>query len=173
MSDKIGFVQIAKITGINGNTYVMPEEKNNVRYRLTQSNWAIDRMSPRNSGWYGVADDGTNNNTVQFGYFKSDGSNKRAVLNDTPRRRKPDVNEKWEYQTYAIAMEGPNKGKIFAGLYWRFEVDNDGKVTSLPLANINSASQDFQDAVNAWNLQAKGATNRRNGTNQEQLGPFH
>jgi hypothetical protein len=101
-----------------------------------------------------------------------------AVLEDIPGDYDPENPNKpglrdvvCRFQTYAVAKAGPDKGKIYGGISWGFQVDVDGNVTSLPRKFIATPTDVFKQAVKRWDEQAVGPIERRNSDKQMPLGP--
>ena len=78
---------------------------------------------------------------------------------------------RWEFETYAIAKSGPDKGKIYGGISWGFEADSLARVTSLARSFIKTPTAEFKAAVAQWDAQANGPASGRTTSDQAPLGP--
>jgi hypothetical protein len=164
-SDEIAFVQNVRILDEGGKSF---DPRDNFKNRKTKDEWTIDRLDNRKSGFYGYNNDGKPSGTVTPG--KSPSPWKAAEMTDRPSFNKP--NTRWEFETEAISKSGSQAGQIYAGLTWGFRVNDKNQLTSIPAKQLNKATAEFHDAVDAWNKQAEGPEAKRNHKDQEKLGPF-
>jgi hypothetical protein len=78
----------------------------------------------------------------------------------------------YQFETYAIAKSGAQKGQIYGGLSWGFAVNGKNELVSLPRKFIPAPGGAFKDAIKAWNAQATGPADKKNDSDQIELGPF-
>ena len=165
-STEIAFVQNVRF--VDTGTANSRDTRANFTNRRTKTGWTIDRVPDRKSGYYGYNNDGKPSGTITPGSAPT--PLKDASLRDTPSWNQP--NTTWEFETAAIAKAGKDVGMNYGTLTWGFTVDKDNKLTAQKEKSNVHASADFNDAVKAWNTQAKGAEGDRNHKDQEELGPF-
>ena len=165
-STEIAFVQNVRFgdTGKGNSRDTRPNFTN----RRTAAGWTVDRIPGRSQGWYGYNNDGKPSGTVTPGSAPT--PLKDATLSDTPSWNQPDTT--WEFETAAIAKAGKDTGKVYGTLTWGFTVDAANKLTAIKEQSHVKTSTEFNDAVKAWNTQAKGAEGDRNHKDQAELGPF-
>src|SRR5262249_29707811 len=80
---------------------------------------------------------------------------KPAILVDTPgdpSGQRGDLN--WEFETYAVAKEGKDKGKVYGGVAWGIHADHNRELSTLPPRFISQPSTALIESVKAWNQQA-------------------
>jgi hypothetical protein len=159
------------------------------QFRRTPDGWAVDRQ-PSKYGWYGYDDTGKPAAVVPAHGLNAEdvvtirpGSSPRplttAILDDIPGlynldpndpKQKPVQDIRVEFETYAIAKSGPDKGLIYGGIAWGFDVGNLNILESLPRKYLARPSQAFRSAVFLWDLQAFGPENERTVPDQAPLG---
>jgi hypothetical protein len=166
----IGFIQSTRWTRTGQTASVDPRPK--VAGRLTEDAWAIDRLPQRAQGWYGIEPNmQAAGATVTLGSAGPPNPPVNATMTDKPSWNEPNVCI--EFETAAVAREGPDAGKIYMVITWGFTVDASNQLTALPHAEADRESAAFQRAVAAWNAQAKGPILKRNHPGQAELGPLH
>ncbi len=165
-STEIAFVQKVQLVD-TGTTNSRDWDPTNQK-RMTKDASSIDRVPDRKSGFYGYNNDGKPSGTITPGSAPT--PLKDATLLDTPQASLASTT--WTFETAAIAKAGKDQGKIYGTLSWGFAVDKDNKLTAQKEKSNVNASADFNDAVKAWNTQAKGPEADRNHKDQEELGPF-
>jgi hypothetical protein len=162
----IAFVQNVRV--VSSGTGASADPRPNFVNRRTRSGWTIDRLPSRRSGWYGYNNTGVPGGTVTPGRGPSPLVN--AVMHDTPQWNI--LETRWDFETCAIAKEGPDGGRIYGCIMWGFTVDAANQLTAHPVRHSRRPSADFGDAVAAWNTQASGPVGNRNDPSQQPLGPF-
>lgn len=181
-SGEIAYVQIVRVLNKDRKA-ITGEGSDKVDKRLTKSGWAVDRQA-RKFGWYGYNDNGKPSGKTAGGVKDAvvitpvtpgcaPDNYRKAVLEDVPS----DVtlgkggrlySVTWEFQTYAIAKTGRDKGRVYGGISWGFTVDSLGLMTSSKRAFIDIPTLDFRDAIAAWDAQANDP-NVKNRTNPNQV----
>ena len=184
--NQIAFVQISRIT-TDGKPWTT---KVNTTNRQTSAGWGVDRQAPddalgttpRKFGWFGYGDDGRPETIGKAGSGVILGSSvplKPVELIDTPGDagdpslplRPTRAPATFQFETYAIAKSGPDKGKVYGGISWGFSVDASARVTSLPRSMLPTPTLEFKLSVILWDLQALGPLAQRNAPDQKLLGP--
>jgi hypothetical protein len=162
-ADTIAFIQRVRLvetaTGKNKDW-----DKTN-RERATERQSSIDRIPGKEQGWYGVANDLSDQGNLQT--WTRTGPEVNASMTDRPSARMP--NTTWEFETAAVSRSGPDEGTVYAVVNWGFTVDEDLKVTGLPNQTFNKPTKDFDAAVAAWNKQAAGPKGKRSAPKQKAL----
>jgi RHS repeat-associated protein len=159
----IAFVQIIQRTDVKGKLLKVTGYK---AERMTKEGWRIDRRDVQMYGWYGWLDTGKPSKHVSSTW------NDKQVpwMHDAPSERlleKRNIrNEKWNFQAYGIAKNGPDVGKVYGGFEWGFDVDKDGHLNPHPVKFRNTMSPEFVKAVDKWNEVAEKTKK------QQPLGPF-
>jgi uncharacterized protein RhaS with RHS repeats len=183
-STEIAFIQIVRILDTKTGQSVGENRLGKAAVaRMTAEGWHVDRQSNKKYGWYGYGNDGKPEEEKNVGLHGVDvmpvspGSSpkpyKTAVLKDFPGdpNKTPAIHKQFEFETYAIAKAGKDKGTIYGGLSWGFRVEALSKMTSLPRSFLKQPSGQFKAAIALWDKQAKGPANMRNDPNQVPLGP--
>jgi hypothetical protein len=164
--DEIAFVQAVKHVDATSHANLNP--LGNYKNRMTAANWTVDRVQPRQYGWYGYNNDGKPSGSVSPG--KAPTPLTPATLHDTPRN---DVsNCDMSFETCAICRTGTDANQVYGCLQWGFGVDAANKLTSHKPAETAAPSAEFTETIKQWNVQAKGPAAQRNDPNQQLLGPF-
>ena len=166
-STEIAFVQKVQLVD-TGTTNSRDWDPTNQK-RMTKDGSSIDRVPGRKDGFYGYNNDGKPSGTITPGSAPT--PLKDATLLDTPQASIASTT--WSFETAAIAKAGKDTGKIYGALSWGFTVDADNKLTAHKEKSNVNVSADFNDAVKAWNAQAKGPEADRNHKDQAELGPFN
>lgn len=133
--------------------------------RRTESGWNIDQWANKkdvNGPYYDVNDDGEGGDLVTVG--ESPKPYRVAKLLDRPYDNKKYT--LWEFETYAVAPSGWQKGQLYGGISWGFYVDGAGTIYSTPRKFLPAQSDAFKASVEMWEKQAKGPVKFRNSPNQ-------
>jgi Ca2+-binding RTX toxin-like protein len=163
---EIGYFQIARVvTGAGALQVDLPTIQAEQDARRVNG-WFIDRDTGYKSPYYGVSDTGTN--LVEIGGYKTNNYwpgtvATPAVMSDQPTRI-PSVTYKFE--TYAVVINGPDAGKVLAGLEWQVSYLAGGEkpdITALGRIDISdsNALQNVTGAIGGWNDQADGGTGQQ------------
>jgi hypothetical protein len=162
-ADEIAFIQRVRLvetaTGKNKDW-----DKTN-RDRATDRQSSIDRIPGKEQGWYGLANDLTDQGNLQT--WTRTGPEVTAWMTDRPSARIPSTT--WEFETAAVSRSGPDVGTVYAVVTWGFTVDENLKVSGLPNQIFNKPTKDFNAAVAAWNKQAAGPKAKRSAPKQKAL----
>ncbi|NQU22540.1 MAG: RHS repeat-associated core domain-containing protein, partial [Candidatus Nealsonbacteria bacterium] len=172
--DEIAFMQAVQIWNnaehaVHNWTYNRTEQP-----RYTSTGWHIDASSGDVVPWYGYDENGPENadpahpNWIAFPWRSADPL-EHAGLHDNPRGLKVDLNTTWSFESVAICKRGDDQGKVYGAIYWGFDVDADGKVTSHANYTAEVNSYEFEYAMNMWNEQALGPEEQRTHPNQAPL----
>lgn len=163
-ADQIAFIQRVRLvdtaTGANKDWDATNKK------RATKRQSSIDRINPREQGWYGFNDDENDGSNVKS-WRRANATPDHAWMYDGPNADIP--NTTWEFETAAVSRAGPDVGMVYATVTWGFTVDNALKLTPLPNKVFNKPTTDLVDAVAAWNAQAAGPAADRNAPNQKSL----
>jgi len=164
--DEIAFVQSVKHVDATTKQNLNPLK--NYKDRMTAANWTVDRIEPRQYGWYGYNNNGRPSGIVSPG--KAPTPLTPATLHDIPRN---DVsNCEMDFETCAICRSGTDVNTVYGCLHWGFTVDAANKLTSRKPTEAAAPSPEFADTIKQWNVQAAGPAAQRNDPNQQPLGPF-
>ena len=162
-ADTIAFIQRVRLvetaTGKNKDW-----DKTN-RDRATDRQSSVDRIPGKEQGWYGVANDLSDQGNLQT--WTRTGPEVNAWMTDRPSARIP--NTTWEFETAAVSRSGPDEGTVYGVVTWGFTVDENLKVTGLSNQIFNKPTKDFDAAVAAWNKQAAGPKAKRSAAKQKAL----
>jgi len=153
--DLVCFIQMVRTIDEENGTYLYAtSEKQN---RATSEGWYIDRLAGRIWGYYGRYDDGSFANTVTVGSETT-----KANLYDYPQRPEADpwIDFLWMAITVPVCIDNPNSScnNHLLGYYeWAWVVDARGSVPyTLDWVSPKGFKDDFDDAIDEWNLQAPG-----------------
>jgi RHS repeat-associated protein len=195
-ADVIAFVQIVRSWDLVGTRWTPTTAHagpNKIAFRTLRSGWAIDRQ-PTKYAWYGFTPEGEPEPNPKpsdvlgekIRQIRAGASPGRkglpfapAVLEDAPGdpagRPYIRVQKETEFETYAVAKAGKDKGRIYGGIKWGFSVKftaNASKVSiTLPRYFIPRPTPWFIQSVKAWDKQAAGPLNQQTVPNQAPLGP--
>jgi RHS repeat-associated protein len=141
---EIGVIQIVRVTTPDGKHDVQLALKG----RLTKNGWGVDRGPGKQEGWYGVPpfdfgipdEDNPTEHRPQFRQGKG-----TAEIWDMPGDNGP---IKFELDTYFICK---TTNTVLGHLEWGFSVDRNDEITAGPGKYSDGSTQDFNDAVDAWN----------------------
>lgn len=153
---KIYFIQVGRQTRSTGEN-VYPDAI--VANRSTANNWSLDRLGGRHSPYYGTDDNTTNNMSNARAGSRNATDTKTSWMYDFPRISPGDT---LEFETCAVCAEGspnpqgPDRCACYGCIKWSFTVNLNGTVTAGPVTHSNTPSQDWKDAMNAWNNQQRG-----------------
>jgi len=181
---EIAFVSIIRIVNLKSGKSVAPDRLGKPQsLRITEDYWFVDIKEGRKLGWYTYDNNGTPEIFENVGLKKdkvqgvSPGSSplphKNAVFTDYPgdSNDTPTTNVSFQFETYAIAKTGKDKGTIYGGISWGFDVLGLSKMISHHRRFISTPSPQFENAVKLWDKQASGPVDKRNDPAQVPLGP--
>jgi len=146
------------------------------RSRKSDDGHAIDRLSDKDTPVYGSPslgadgglentpkdnNDGANptqvgsNATFQTGSRTKNGENwdvEDAGLSDSPTIVGGPLTSK-EFETAALALDGPQKGTYYGSIKWGFKKGAEGALTAVPfdIASMGVPSKEFMGAAAKWN----------------------
>ena len=167
-SNKIGFVQVMKVTK-DGTPYLFGNEK--PRATGTGSGdegWTVDRLSGKTQGYYGMNDDLNASNTNYWAGTRTDDTTATdAKMHDkVSLSRSPAQEIDCQAMTYAVDIE---HGVYLGGFSWGWSIDKAGTLAAKAVAS--AAMGDTQRAaIVGWNKQAAlSDTAKRNAAGQAKL----
>jgi hypothetical protein len=162
-ADSIAFIQRVRLVDTKTGANKDWDQVNRERATTRQS--SIDRIPGKDQGWYGVANDLTDQGNLQT--WVRGGTKTEAFMTDAPGAAIPDTT--WEFETAAVSRSGPDTGTVYGVITWGFTVDDKLKVTGMPNLTFNKPTSDFSAAIATWNKQAKGPAAKRTSPNQAEL----
>jgi RHS repeat-associated protein len=183
-STEIAFIQICRIVYDDGTVATGKELLDKQEFRQGGDGWSVDRQ-PKKYAWLGYDDRGKPEaaytvkvrtkriiTPVVPGKSSRTGTTP-AVLQDVPgdeaKLGAPRVKLTFEFETYAVAKAGKEKGKVYGGVYWGFHVDGLARMTSLKRRFLDPPTPEFRRSVMLWNAQANGPKAQRTVPDQEPL----
>ncbi|NUN14560.1 MAG: hypothetical protein HUU55_13100 [Myxococcales bacterium] len=171
-SSKISFVQVMKCTKGDGKPLLFDNEtprstaKNAAGGGDADEGYAVDRLSGKKHGTYGVANDGTAEQGVdpddatktkdktRFGSRTDATTHKDAFLFDRVNLPR-DKGKTFSCDATSFALDETNK-KYLGGVKWGYDVDTAGKVTvrAASIGSMGDPSGIQLEAIKGWNKQA-------------------
>jgi RHS repeat-associated protein len=137
----IDFVQILKIVETDDGS-IHSGDRFTYDQRMTKLGWVVD--SRVSDGFTGAA-------TVQTG--SSPDPYREAQFKDTPQGGDILFQTNWMFETFAVAKAGKDKGKVYGGLEWGFDVNQEGVLQSHNVYYLRGPTPEFNEAVAAYNVQ--------------------
>jgi hypothetical protein len=161
-AEEIGFIQNVRVVDLDTGVNRAANGKN----RLASDMWHVDRLDGKDHGWYGMSDEGGDTKKKMSLWQKSDWR-EPAWMKDVPSRSKGNV--QFQAETAVVCSKGFNAGKVYATVHWGFEIDKNLVVTPYETEVYNKETEEFDEAVDAWNAQATGPEGKRSSPTQHEL----
>ena len=157
---KVGLTQTVKAVRAGTTTAIDP----NSASRMTSDGHRIDRLSDRPNPIYatnatptspGSQNDLGGYSTSSNGAFaekQGDGTWTDAKIKDTPTVDSNNDSQK-EFESAAVAVEGPQSGTYYGSVKWGWERDSSGTLTKIPFDLVSQGvpSNNFLEAAETWN----------------------
>jgi hypothetical protein len=97
---------------------------------------------------------------------------KQAMTADAPEGNIFDIDSRFYFETFAVATAGPQRGKVYGGLSWGFDADDNGKLTSHPVSLIGGPTPELYASIAAYNKQCTLPADEQTAPPQVPLGRF-
>jgi len=175
--NEIAFVQIVRHVWKNADDAWLARSPNKAGIsRRSKDGWFVDKQEGGIYGWYAFYNDGKADapGYPVLGHSLLGKSPGDALHEDSPAWNA--INVQWEFEAVAICKKGKDANKIYGSISWGFNVDSNGRLTSLPPTAHDTATNYFMPAVDAWNKQAddfkRGFSEGNGGKDQVPLPKF-